>query len=417
MANVKKLTKKLHLSNYFQVLSLLTFASCFTFSTPTFANGALPYCMGAKMCQMGGAGVAIPLDSTSGNVNPALMANVGRDAALDPIIVCQKESVNATKAHLTAGTPLPPPKNQQTNRKTAYVAGYSGFNYDLNPEWSVGFSTSGGGNNAKYRKSIISPAIKAPRRLETMAALVSSILAYKPTCDQSYGLALMVGYLQMKNNLTKFPSGIVTRGDGRTDWGFGIGARLGGQWDASEFLSFGAAVSSPTFFQKLKKYHDVLKHAPRLPVIATGGFALHINKETDFLFDLEGLFWKENAFTGKRPPIGQGWRDVLVFKTGLQHKVNPELQVRIGYNYGRTPIQSKFVLFNALDEVITVSEHIISGGFTYDITKAITVDFGLAWMFNKKLTDNGKGPAGLAAKGLQVQARGLVITLGTNLKY
>ena len=54
-------------------------------STSVLANGALPYCMGAKMCQMGGAGAAVPLDATSGNVNPALMAKVGRDAALQPI--------------------------------------------------------------------------------------------------------------------------------------------------------------------------------------------------------------------------------------------------------------------------------------------------------------------------------------------
>jgi len=400
-----------------QTFSALTLISLTLPSHQVLANGALPYCMGAKMCQMGGAGVAIPLDSTSGNVNPALMANVGRDAALDPIVVFQRESVDSSKANLTAGTPLPPYSGPQYNRKKAYAAAYSGFNYELNPKWTVGFSTAGGGNNARYRRSIISPALSAPRRLESMAALISQVLAYKPTCDQSYGLSLMLGYIQLKNNLTQFPSGIVTKGAGRTDWGLGIGARLGGQWDVNQWLSLGAAVSTPTFFQKLKKYDDVLKHAPRLPAIATGGLAWHMGPCTDFLFDLEGLFWKESPFTGKRPPIGQGWRNVLVFKFGLQHKVNPDLQLRLGYNFGRTPVPSKAVLFNALDEVITVTEHIISSGFTYDVTKAITFDLGCAWMFNKKLTDNGKGPAGFAAKGLKVQAKGFVLTLGTNLKY
>lgn len=97
--------------------------------TPTqvFANGALPYCIGAKNCQMGGAGVAAPLDSISGNINPALMANVGRDAAIQPLLVLQKEKVDTSDAHLTAGTPLPPHTGPQTNEIKVYAAGYSGL--------------------------------------------------------------------------------------------------------------------------------------------------------------------------------------------------------------------------------------------------------------------------------------------------
>lgn len=416
MGNFKKLIKNLRIISHFQIFSALTFLSLIS-SAHVLANGALPYCMGAKMCQMGGAGVAVPLDSTSGNVNPALMANVGRDAAIDPLIVFQKETVDTSQTNLTTGRPFPPHTGTQTNKIRTYTAAYSGFNYDINPEWSFGISTSGGGNNAKYRRSIVSPALSAPSKLESMAGLVSQILAYKPTCDQSYGLSLMVGYLQLKNNLTQFPSGIVTKGAGKTDWGFGIGARIGGQWDISQFLSLGAAVSTPTFFQKLRKYHDVIRHRPQLPAIATGGLAWHMRKDTDFLFDLEGLFWKESPFTGKRPPIGQGWRNVFVFKFGVQHKLTPELQVRLGYNFGRTPVPSKAVLFNALDEVITVNEHILSAGFTYNLTEAMSFDLGGAHMFNKTITDNGRGPAGLAAKGLKVQARALVLSLGFNLKY
>ncbi|MBA3814001.1 MAG: outer membrane protein transport protein [Alphaproteobacteria bacterium] len=399
------------------LISALSTVNSTLCSPPLMANGALPYCMGAKMCQMGGAGVAIPLDSTSGNVNPALMANVGRDAALDPLVVFQKEHVDTSRTQLTKGTPLPPRTGPVTNRIKAYGAAYSGFNYDINPEWSLGISTAGGGNNARYNRSIVSPGLSAPRKLESMAALASQILAYKPGCDQAYGLSLIVGYLQMKNNLTQFPSGIVTKGNDRTDHVWGIGGRIGGQWNVSQFLSLGAAASTPTFFQKLKKYSDVIKHSPRLPAIVTGGIALHVRNDTDVLFDLEGLFWKASPFTGKKPPIGQGWRNALVFKFGVQHKVIPDVQVRLGYNYGRTPVRKKYVLFNALDEVITINEHVLSTGFTYDLNPAMSFDLGGAILFNKKITDNGKGPAGLAAKGLRVEARALMVSLGFNLKY
>lgn len=368
------------------------------------------------MCQMGGAGVAMPLDSTSGNVNPALMANVGRQAAIHPLMVLQDETVDTSQTGLTAGSPLKPWAGAQTNRMKVYGAAYSGFNYDLNPNWAIGFSTAGGGNNTRYLHSIISPDLNAPRRLESAAGLISQIFAYKPDSDQSYGLSLIGGVLRMKNNLTQFPSGMLTKGANKADYSLGIGTRLGGQWNIQK-LSFGFAVNSPIFFQKLKKYSDVMPKAPRLPVMITGGTAWHINKETDLLFDLEGALWKSTSSFGKTPPTGQRWKDVLVYKFGVQQTLIKDLKVRAGYNYGRSPIPNNQVLFSALSEVITVSEHILTSGFTYDFTEVLALDLGLSYMFPHKITDNGKGVVGPAAAGLRVKARALVITTGFNLVY
>lgn len=367
---------------------------------------------------MGGAGVALQgLDSTSGNINPALMATVGRDIAIDPLIVFQKEEIDSSHTQLTRGTPLPPYTGPITNQIRTYGGAYLGFNYVINPEWSVGISTAGGGSNARYKRSYISPALSAPSKLETMAALSSQILAYRPSCNQSYGVSLIAGYLQMKNDLTLFPSGIVTTGNNKLDHAWGIGARVGGQWNVSQWLSLGAAASTPTYFQKLEKYRDVLRYAPQLPANLRGGLAFHVQKETDVLFDLEALFWKNSPFTGANPPVGQGWRNTLVFKFGVQHKICPDWTVRLGYNYGITPIQSKYVLFNALDEVIALNEHVLTTGFSYNLTPTMGFDLGGSIAFNKKIKDNGNGPAGIAAQGLTVKAEALMVNLGFNIKY
>jgi long-chain fatty acid transport protein len=387
------------------------------FPPQVLANGALPYCLGAKMCQMGGAGVAVPLDATSGNVNPALMAKVANEIDLQPIIVFQKESVNTSHSHITEGTPFPPHRGPLTNKIKAYAAGYSGINYNINSQWTFGITTAGGGNNARYKRSLISPDLHAPRKLRSMAGLLSQILAYKPACNQAYGLSLIGGYFQTKNNLTQFPSGTVTRGANKLDWALGIGARMGGQWDLGDILSIGLAASSPIFFQKLKKYDDVLKRRPRLPPIVTAGLAWHIRKDIDILFDLEGLFWRKSPIFGKTPPIGQRWKNVLVFKVGAQQKIDEKLMVRAGYNFGKSPIPKNEVLFNALSEVITVTEQVVSAGVTYNVTEAANLDVGLAHMFTNSITDNGKGVAGSRAKGMKVKARGFVLTLGFNLKY
>jgi len=401
--------------NKYQNVKIVAVMALSLIPTQVFANGALPSYMRAKNCQMGGAGVAAPLDSTSGNINPALMANVGRDATLQPLLVLQKEKVDTSHAHLTAGTPLPPQIGPQINKIKVYAAGYSGFNYVLNPEWSVGISTSGGGNNARYNKSIVSPVLSAPRKLHNMAALASNTLAYKPTCNETYGASLIVGYLQMKNNLTQFPSGIPTKGAEKTDWALGIGGRLGGQWEARVSLMLGLAASTPIIFQRLKKYRDVIKHKPQLPPMVTGGLAWHITKETDLLFGLEGDFWHASPAFGKKPPSAQVWKNTLTHKFGAQHQLDgclKDYQVRAGYNYARSPIPKNEVLFNALSEVITVSEHILTGGISYYVNKGATLDLGCAYMFPSKITDNGKGVAGPNTKGVFVKASAFVITLG-----
>lgn len=355
--------------------------------------------------------------STSGNVNPALMASVGRQAALQPLLVIQKETVDTSQTGLTNGTPFSKPQGPQTNKKNVYAAGYSGFNYDYNSKWSFGFLTAGGGNNARYRRSLVSPALSAPRKLESISALISQIAAYKPTSDQAYGISLIGGYLQMKNNLTLFPSGATTKGANKTECSLGIGARLGGQWNVAKFLSLGAAASTPIFFQKLKKYRDVIPYRPQLPVIATIGLAFHIFQKTDVLFDLERLFWRKTASFGKNVPGDQGWKDIFVFKVGAQHDLTKEVKIRAGYNYGQSPIPKNNVLFNALSEVITVSEHVLSTGCTYTFSPTMALDVGGAYMFHHKITDNGEGMAGVAAKGLNVKARALLLTLGFNLTY
>jgi hypothetical protein len=51
------------------------------------------------------------------------------------------------------------------------------------------------------------------------------------------------------------------------------------------------------------------------------------------------------------------------------------------------------------------------------MSESMSFDLGGAWMLNKKLTDNGKGVAGLASKGLKVRANAAVLTIGFNLKY
>ena len=69
--------------------------------------------------------------------------------------------------------------------------------------------------------------------------------------------------------------------------------------------------------------------------------------------------------------MGFGWEDQTVYKLGVQYGVNNRLQVRAGYNYGKTPIPDSQVTFNLLAPA-TVEKH-YSVGFTYKANENLEV--------------------------------------------
>ena len=61
--------------------------------------------------------------------------------------------------------------------------------------------------------------------------------------------------------------------------------------------------------------------------------------------------------------MGFGWENMTVYKLGVQYGVNNKLQVRAGYNYGKTPIPDNQLTFNLLAPATV--EHHYSLGLTY----------------------------------------------------
>jgi long-chain fatty acid transport protein len=66
---------------------------------------------------------------------------------------------------------------------------------------------------------------------------------------------------------------------------------------------------------------------------------------------------------GNDEGMGFNWENQTVYKLGVQYGVNNRLQVRAGYNYGKSPIPDDMVTFNLLAPG-TVERH-YSLGFTY----------------------------------------------------
>ena len=93
-----------------------------------------------------------------------------------------------------------------------------------------------------------------------------------------------------------------------------------------------------------------------------------------------------------------------------------KLKLRLGYNYGRSPIQPGAVFANAL--LPLVMEHHLTTGFSYFLTKDLSLDFVWEHHFMGVQTDNGAGDFySIAGNGTKVTAAAEIISLGLGYKY
>jgi long-chain fatty acid transport protein len=108
---------------------------------------------------------------------------------------------------------------------------------------------------------------------------------------------------------------------------------------------------------------------------------------------------------------GFGWKDVTAYKFGGLWQVNPDLQLRAGYNYGKQPIPASETLFNVLAPGV-VEQHFTLGG---TLKIGSNAELSLAYMYapEKKVNGSNSIPApfggGNANIRLKEQSFGLAV--------
>jgi long-chain fatty acid transport protein len=85
---------------------------------------------------------------------------------------------------------------------------------------------------------------------------------------------------------------------------------------------------------------------------------------------------------------GFGWRDMMIFKLGLQWEMSPDLIWRAGFSHGEQPIPESEVLFNILAPAV-IEDH-LTFGFTYGISAASELSFSFMHALENSVT--GKNP-------------------------
>lgn len=388
-------------------------------STPTLsiANGLLAYSNSVTGAGMGGAGIALPKSVDDVFANPGASGFLENGFSLTPFYSHEEKKADTSKSGLAPAMKAPAHTGKQKNRMTGYlIGGFAGANYRMNNKWSIGAGISGGNGRTKYKKSILSPAMSYPHKFDAMAAIINPTLAWRPCENQGYGISPLVAMVSLKGDPAT-PQFQRTRGANKKQYKPGIGVRVGGLWNLTEVVNFGASVSSPVYVQKHTKYRDALPHAFNLPAIVMGGIGWKITPSTDFAFDLQGVFWGSVKATGNSPKNGGfGWKDTFSVKTGIQHKFASKLILRLGYAFESLAVQKKEMLYNLMNSPLAYGEHIATVGGTYFFAEKFGSDFGIAYHFPKKLKDKGRGLNGPLTKGIKLTCNSLWVFAGIRWK-
>ena len=399
-----------------QVFSWFLICSVFN-SYEAYANGALPLSAGGNNTGLAGAGIAEPLEVTGNNINPALVVRLKNQISIFPGVGHLNQKVDTSHTHLTEGTPLPPQGEALRNRAEFTPVVLAGATYHMQSDFSLGISLSGGGGRTRYNSSPVSPAIKTGSKYESAVMLVPISVSWRPVPKQSYGLSLIIGRAGLKTNLN-LPNGEASQGRNKSDAVYGVGGRIGGLWDLISFLSVGVTFTTPIYFQKYHKYRDLVKNRFVVPMRAGLGTSWHLTPCTDLVVDVEGYFWKQSRGTGNSPAKGGlGWKNTFAIMTGINHSINADWILRLGYSYNKIPIPQDNVVFSSFSPALALIKNSIATGVSYKVSQPLSLNINAIYGLKNKITDNGKGVLNGMAKNTTLSAEAIVVMIGVNYLY
>lgn len=230
--------------------------------------------------------------------------------------------------------------------------------------------------------------------------IVAPTGAFQFAPGQSFGVSPLFAYQRFKaEGLQAFdnpgfsssPGNVTNRGyDSSTGWGVRVGyyGRLTPQF------AVGAAYTTKMSMGTFDKYRGLFAGQGDfdIPSHWTVGLAFDATPQLQLAFDYERIKYSDahsvnnpsglalfcaagvaNDCLGASSGAGFGWRDVDVWKLGMQYRVDPRLTLRAGYNLTDNPIKPEDVTFNILAPGVV--RHHITAGATWglDATSAITV--------------------------------------------
>ena len=386
------------------------------------ANASRMLGFSARDSGMAGATTASSEDTSCLVKNPAGLVRIGNriDASYENIIL-HGVTMRTEGTITTAGL-------KQKSNINYIPGGNAGISYripntDRYPiSVGMGMFTIGGMAN-NYARSRISTALLAnggnyDKMVDMRTMRLAPGIAAAFNDRLSFGVTANIDIQALRANLAHgaTPPFTETSGGGKWDITAGAGFTLGLLYKYNDILSLGAAYESHGWQQYHRKYMDCLPFIDEPPIMSIG-ISLKPIKNLELTYDTRYINWTDVKLARNSPDSGGfGWRDQWVFAVGSEYTTFQEkLKLRLGYNYGRSPIQNNVMFANALMPVIL--EHHFTTGFSYFFIKDLSLDFAWEHHFSNAITDSGGDSGDLIGTGTTVTAAADIITAGLGYKF
>ena len=188
------------------------------------------------------------------------------------------------------------------------------------------------------------------------------------------------------------------------DWAFGIGTRLGWIGQIHPMVTLGLSGSTRIYMTKFDKYKELFAEQGSfdIPANIAAGIAFRPIDTVLLAFDYQRIFYSDVRSIGNNGPVasrfgpaippgagflgsdnglGFGWKDINVYRLGLQYKINRNWTVRAGYSWNDSPIQESQLLFNIIS--LAVNKRHATMGFSYSPNDEIEWNFAYLHAFSE----------------------------------
>lgn len=408
-------------------LLILSLTLCMV-SLAQATNGYFSHGYGLRAKGMAGATTAVPQDSMVAASNPAGMAFVGDrfDVGLDWF------SPQRDAERSGAGA-LSNINGSAESDSTNFFIPELGYNRMLNPDTSIGITVyANGGMNTNYPNGQITTAsgvatcnnfltmggqatatshnlLCGTSRLgvDLMQLVIAPTVAYKITPNHAFGISPLIGYQRFKaeglQGFAAYSEDSKKLTNNGYDTATGLGVRVGWMSKFFDWLTVGAAYSSKIYMSRFDKYSGLFAEQGDfdMPANYNAGIAVTPFKPLTLALDYQRINYSDVRAVGNSSKNGGsaiantlggdngrgfGWKDIDVWKIGLNYKLSELVSFRGGYSHSENPIQARDVTFNILAPGV-IKDH-YTAGLTFKVSKGSEVT--LAYMHAKNNSVTGR---------------------------
>lgn len=386
----------------------------FIFNQPASAtNGYFSHGYGIKSKGVAGAGIALPQDSLAIASNPAGLTQV------DDQIEIGLDWFQPKRGASIEGNAFSADQSFNGNDTKSFLIPELGYSQHINKSLTAGIAIYGnGGMNTDYGTNPYSRfGGQGSAGVDLSQLFISPALAWQITDAHSIGVAVNLVYQRFKAKgigvFAPFSSDPSHLSDEGYDSSTGYGVRLGWTGKITDYLTLGATWQSKTTMGEFKKYRGLFAGKGGFDIPENYGLGLAF-KPIDRLtlaLDWQHIKYSDidsvgnsinNLFAGNLLGSsnggGFGWKDISVWKFGLNYQLNDVLTLRAGYSDTQQPIPADETFFNILAPGV-VTKH-ASLGATWVIDKKSDISFAYVHGFKETVHGSNSIPAGFPPAGL-----------------